>query len=132
MIKAVGLFSGGLDSMLAVKLMKEQGIDIDVLRYRLGFEPLRIRRRTKKLDKEVSEEDIEQQLGVSIQHPDVTEEFLQIVLHPKHGYGSAMNPCIDCKIFILKKAKEYMEAHDAQFVFTGEVLGQRQIGRAHV
>jgi tRNA U34 2-thiouridine synthase MnmA/TrmU len=129
MIKAVGLFSGGLDSMLAVKLMKEQGIDVDVLQYRLGFESLRIRRRTKKQDQEVSKEEVERQLGVNIQHPDVTEEFLQIVFHPKYGYGSAMNPCIDCKIFILKKAKEYMEAHDAQFIFTGEVLGQRPMSQ---
>lgn len=129
MIKAIGLFSGGLDSILAVKLMKEQGIEVDVLQYRLGFEPLRIKRRSKKQDQEVSEEEVEQQLGVRIQHSDVVEEFLQIVLHPKHGYGSAMNPCIDCKMFILKKAKEYMEAHNAQFVFTGEVLGQRPMSQ---
>jgi len=129
MIKAVGLFSGGLDSMLAVKLMKEQGIAVDVLQYRLGFEPLRIQRRIKKLDRKVSEEEVEQLLGVKIQHPDVVEEFLQIVFHPKHGYGIAMNPCIDCKIFILSRAKEYMEAHGAQFVFTGEVLGQRPMSQ---
>ncbi len=129
MIKAVGLFSGGLDSMLAVKLMKDQGIDVDVLQYRLGFEPLRVKRLAKKREKEISEEEVEQQLGVKIQHPDVAEEFLQIVFNPKYGYGSAMNPCIDCKIFILKKAKEYMEAHNAQFVFTGEVLGQRPMSQ---
>lgn len=129
MIKAVGLFSGGLDSMLAVKLMTEQGIEVDVLQYRLGFEPLRMRRLTRHQAREVPEEVVEQQLGVHIQHPDVREEFLRLVFNPKHGYGSAMNPCIDCKIFILQKAKAYMETQGAQFVFTGEVLGQRPMSQ---
>ena len=69
---------------------------------------------------EVNREDIERQLGVAIQDIDVTEAFLQVALNPKHGYGSEMNPCIDCKIFLLQQAKAYMEAHNAQFVFTGE------------
>lgn len=129
MIKAVGLFSGGLDSMLAVKLMKEQGIGVDVLQYRLGFEPLRMRRLTKNQERAVTEDAIEQQLGVKIHHPDVREEFLQLVFNPKYGYGSAINPCIDCKMFILHKAKAYMEAHGAHFVFTGEVLGQRPMSQ---
>lgn len=128
-MRAVGLFSGGLDSILAVTLIKEQGIEVDVLQYRLGFESLKLRRLTRQMGREVSYDELEKQLGVTIQHPDVREEFLQLVLQPKHGYGSAMNPCIDCKIFILAKAKEYMEAHGAGFVFTGEVLGQRPMSQ---
>lgn len=129
MIKAIGMFSGGLDSILAVKLMKEQELDLEVLHYNIGFESLKMERRVKKKKFETTREEIEQQLGVTIQDIDVTEEFLDIVLHPKHGYGSEMNPCIDCKIFLLHKAKEYMETHQAQFVFTGEVVGQRPMSQ---
>ncbi|MBD3307153.1 hypothetical protein GF339_12050, partial [candidate division KSB3 bacterium] len=129
MIKAVGLFSGGLDSMLAVKLVQEQGIAVDVLHYDIGFGSLGMSRRVKKKQAEVSWERLEQQLGIPIQRIDVTREFLPIVLHPKHGYGSTMNPCIDCKIFILQQAKEYMHAHQAHFIFTGEVVGQRPMSQ---
>lgn len=128
-IKAVGLFSGGLDSILAVKLMQMQGIEVDVLQFRLGVEPLRLRRVARNRNQEVTNAEIEACLGVTIQQPDVREEFLDLVFHPKHGYGSEMNPCIDCKIFILRKAKEFMQAHGAQFVFTGEVLGQRPMSQ---
>jgi tRNA-specific 2-thiouridylase len=129
MIKAVGLFSGGLDSMLAIKLIKDQGIEVHALQFRLGFEMLKIQRRVQHLEPEISETEIEQQLGLKIQHLDVAAEFLRVVFDPQHGYGSTMNPCIDCKIFLLKKAKEYMETQDAHFVFTGEVLGQRPMSQ---
>ncbi len=128
-VKAVGLFSGGLDSILAVKLMQLQGIEVDVLQFRLGFEPLRLRRLTKHQSREVTKVESEESLGVAIQQPDVREEFLDLLFHPRHGYGSEMNPCIDCKIFILRKAKAYMQAHGAQFVFTGEVMGQRPMSQ---
>lgn len=128
-IKAIGLLSGGLDSILAVKLIKDQGIDVDVLHYDIGFEPLKMARRVKKKKAEVTREELEQQLGVNIQDIDVAEEFLQVVLHPKHGHGSEMNPCIDCKIFMLQKAKACMEAHQAHFVSTGEVVGQRPMSQ---
>ncbi|MDY0092579.1 MAG: hypothetical protein RBT80_07740 [Candidatus Vecturithrix sp.] len=129
MIKAIGLFSGGLDSILAVKLIKDQGIDSDVIHFDLGVEPLHIERRVKQRKTEVTEQEIEQQLGISITHLDVAQEFLSVLLHPKHGYGSGMNPCIDCKIFIMQKAKTYMETHGAQFIFTGEVIGQRPMSQ---
>ncbi len=129
MIKAIGMFSGGLDSVLAVKLIKDQGIDVDVLHFQIGFDSLSLERRAKKKPFETTRTELEQQLGVTIHDIDVTDEFLQVVLHPKHGYGSEMNPCIDCKIFILQKAKEYLEAHQAHFVFTGEVVGQRPMSQ---
>lgn len=128
-MKAIGLFSGGLDSILAVKLMTEQGLDVEVVQYRLGFESLHIERLVKHRTPEVVLSDIERQLGVPIQCLDVRQEFLPLVFAPRHGYGSGMNPCVDCKIFILKKAKAYMETHDAQFVFTGEVIGQRPMSQ---
>ncbi|PIE32425.1 hypothetical protein CSA56_15565 [candidate division KSB3 bacterium] len=129
MIKAIGMFSGGLDSVLAVKLIKDQGIEVDVLHFDIGFESLKLERRVKKKQFETTQEELEQQLGVQIRNIDVTDKFLQIVLHPKHGYGSEMNPCIDCKIFLLQQAKAYMEAHHAHFIFTGEVIGQRPMSQ---
>jgi len=59
----------------------------------------------------------------------VSEEYLEIVKHPKHGYGRNMNPCIDCRIFMLKKTKAYMETSGASFIITGEVLGQRPMSQ---
>ncbi len=129
MIKAIGMFSGGLDSLLAIKLIKDQGIDVDVLHYNIGFESLHLDRQIKHKAAEIDLADIEHKLGVVIQDIDVTDAFLNVVLHPKHGYGSEMNPCIDCKIFILQQAKAYMDAHQAQFIFTGEVVGQRPMSQ---
>ena len=129
MMKAIGMFSGGLDSVLAVKLIKEQGIDVDVLHFNIGFDSMKLERRVKKRAFETTREELEAQLGIKIQDIDVTEEFLQVVLHPKYGYGTEMNPCIDCKVFLLRKAKEYMEAQQAKFIFTGEVVGQRPMSQ---
>ena len=129
MIKAVGLFSGGLDSMLAVKLMLDQGLAVDVLHYQLGFECPKLTRRIRQQGEEVSLAEVERQLGVTIRQVDVSQAFLPVVLHPAHGYGAAINPCVDCKIFMLQQAKNYMETHGAQFVFTGEVLGQRPMSQ---
>ena len=56
---------------------------------------------------------------------DIADEYLKMVLNPKHGYGKVMNPCIDCRIFMLQRAKQYMEEVGAHFIFTGEVVGQR-------
>ncbi len=129
MIKAIGMFSGGLDSLLAIKLIKDQGIDVDVLHYDIGFESLHLDRQIKHKAAELDRADIERKLGIAIQDIDVTDAFLNVVLHPKHGYGSEMNPCIDCKIFMLQQAKAYMDAHQAQFIFTGEVVGQRPMSQ---
>jgi tRNA-uridine 2-sulfurtransferase len=128
-MRAVGLLSGGLDSLLAIKVIQAQGIDVDVLQFRLGFEQLHLNRQIHGQAREVTAEQVTVQLGVSVQHPDVRGEFLELVLKPRHGYGSGMNPCVDCKIFILQKAKAYMETHGAQFVFTGEVVGQRPMSQ---
>lgn len=68
-------------------------------------------------------------LGIPLKVFNVSEEYLDVVKHPKHGYGSNMNPCIDCRIFMLKKTKAYMEESGAAFVVTGEVLGQRPMSQ---
>jgi tRNA U34 2-thiouridine synthase MnmA/TrmU len=68
-------------------------------------------------------------IGVDVEIVDISKEYLQILTNPKHGYGSGANPCIDCRTFMLKKAREHMEAIGADFVFTGEVLGQRPMSQ---
>lgn len=123
-IKAVGMLSGGLDSMLAVRIILEQGIPVTALHFRTGFSyPRRDPRTGEELPSDA--ERAAQALGVPLEIIDVSEAYLPVVLHPRYGYGSGMNPCIDCRIFLLRQAKEWMEAHGHHFVFTGEVVGQR-------
>jgi tRNA U34 2-thiouridine synthase MnmA/TrmU len=112
MVKAVVLYSGGLDSRLALEIIKEWGI---------AAYPLHI------LHKLLSSPQIHMVEGLKT--IDVTEEFAQIVQEPEYGYGKNLNPCIDCRIMMLKKAKEYMEELNADFVVTGEVLDQRQMSQ---
>ena len=109
MVKAICLFSGGLDSLLAVKLLQEQSIEIILLHLTSVFEKT-ITNPFKNL---------------KIITKDITKEQLKLIKNPKYGYGSAINPCIDCKILMFKIANKYMKKLKASFVFTGEVLGER-------
>ncbi len=125
-IKAVGLLSGGLDSILAVRVMLEQGIKVTALHLRTGFSFIERNRVAGRGPVEASEvERAAAMLGVNLEVIDVSDEYLPLVLHPRYGYGSGMNPCVDCRIFLLRRAKGWMEEHDYHFVFTGEVVGQR-------
>ena len=117
MVKALGLFSGGLDSIIATKLLQKQGIKVELINFSTPFFPSK---NAKKMAK---------QLNFKLKEIDVTKDFLKILRKPKHGYGSALNPCIDCKIFMLKKAKKYAENIGADFIFTGEVLGERPMSQ---
>lgn len=125
-IKAVGLLSGGLDSTLAVRVMLEQGIQVTALHFRTGFsyeERERVAGRCSPGPTEA--ERAAAMLGVPLEIIDVSTGYLPVVLHPRYGYGAGMNPCIDCRIFLLRQAKAWMEEHGYHFVFTGEVVGQR-------
>ncbi len=113
MVKAIGLISGGLDSMLAAKLLQQQGIEVIGLAFKSPFFSV-------SRAKEAAE-----RLKIPLKVLDITEELIKVVRDPKHGRGSQMNPCIDCHILMLKKAAEVMKKEGAHFVFTGEVLGQR-------
>jgi tRNA-specific 2-thiouridylase len=115
-IRAVGLFSGGLDSILAVRIMLEQEIAVTALHFRTGF--------SYAADPSDAERAADM-LGVPLEVIDVSGGYLPLVLNPRHGYGSGMNPCVDCRIFLLRRAKDWMEEHGHQFIFTGEVVGQR-------
>ncbi len=126
-IKAVGLFSGGLDSLLAVKILQEQGIEITGLHFRTGFSYEARRRMLGKgeADSSTSVEYLADSIGLRLEILPVSEAYIPVVVNPRYGYGSGMNPCVDCRIFLLRQAKAWMEAHDYHFVFTGEVVGQR-------
>ncbi len=125
-IKAVGLLSGGLDSILAIRVMLKQGAEVAALHFRTGFSYAERERAVARGPTGPSDaERAAAMLGVDLEVIDVSDEYLPLVLHPRYGYGSGMNPCVDCRIFLLRKAKGWMEAHGCRFVFTGEVVGQR-------
>jgi tRNA U34 2-thiouridine synthase MnmA/TrmU len=123
--KALALLSGGLDSTLAVKVMLEQGIEVEALNFTSPFCTCTGKNAGCKSEAiRVAEE-----LNIPIKVMNKGTEYLEIVKKPKHGYGSGMNPCIDCRIFLLRKAREYMPESGADFVITGEVLGQRPMSQ---
>ncbi len=123
--KAVALLSGGLDSTLAVKVMLEQGIEVEALNFTSPFCTCT----GKNAGCKSEAVRVAQELGISIKVMNKGPEYLEIVRKPKHGYGKGMNPCIDCRIFLLRKAKEFMAECGADFVVTGEVLGQRPMSQ---
>jgi tRNA U34 2-thiouridine synthase MnmA/TrmU len=128
-VKAVALLSGGLDSTLAVKVLLDMGIQVEAVNIHTGFCLVDHRRyiSSRRGEEPPRNEALRAaaDLGVHIEMIDISGEYLGVVLNPKHGYGSAANPCIDCRILMLQKAKEYMEKTGADFLVTGEVLAQR-------
>lgn len=121
--KAVALFSGGLDSMLAIKLMLDEGIEVHALNFLTVFCTCTSKGCMHQATKAAKD------LAVPLKVMNITEEYMQIVKNPKYGRGRNMNPCIDCRIFTFKKAKEFMEEIKASFVITGEVLGERPMSQ---
>jgi tRNA U34 2-thiouridine synthase MnmA/TrmU len=123
-MKAIALLSGGLDSTIAARVMMEQGVELEALNFMTVFCTCTNRGATCLASQKAVET-----LGIPLKVFNVSEEYLDVVKHPKHGYGRNMNPCIDCRIFMLKKAKAYMEESGAVFIVTGEVLGQRPMSQ---
>jgi tRNA U34 2-thiouridine synthase MnmA/TrmU len=123
-MKAIALLSGGLDSTLAARLIMDQGIELEALNFLTVFCTC-----TNRGETCLASQKAVNGLGIPLKVFNVSEEYLDVVKHPKHGYGSNMNPCIDCRIFMLKKAKLYMKEAGASFIVTGEVLGQRPMSQ---
>ena len=123
-MKSIALLSGGLDSTLAAKIVIEQGVDLEAVNFITVFCTCTTRGATCLASQKAVET-----LGIPLRVFNVSDEYLGVVKHPKHGYGRNMNPCIDCRIFMLKKAKAYMEESGAAFIVTGEVLGQRPMSQ---
>ncbi len=132
--KAIVLMSGGLDSTLAAKLLQEQGVEVLGVNFSTGFCVTDHKRATAKPGsdpKKLRHEGLRAgaDLGVPVEIVDLREDYLDVVFNPKHGYGANMNPCVDCRAHMLKKAKAIMEREGADFVATGEVLGQRPMSQ---
>ena len=122
--KVVALLSGGLDSQLAIKMMQEQGFDVSAVAIKTpfcdfdcgrgcGFE---IRERADDLD-------------VNLKTVYLGDEYIEMLKKPKHGIGAGFNPCVDCRSMMFDAAKKHMEEIDAEFIISGEVLGQRPMSQ---
>ena len=124
MAKALALLSGGLDSTLAIRVIQEQGIEVIALNFVTVF-----CRCTSQGSCKLEAVKVSEKLGVPIKVINTTERFLELVKKPKFGYGKNMNPCIDCRINIFRVAGDYMREIGADFIITGEVLGQRPMSQ---
>lgn len=122
-IKALCLFSGGLDSIVATRMMKALGFDVELLYFNSPI--------YNCFGKEgrFTPEETARKMGLklTIMHKGI--DYIETIRNAKHGYGTGMNPCVDCRIYILKKAKEYAKYTGADFIFTGEVLGERPLSQ---
>ncbi|HHT9105184.1 MAG TPA: hypothetical protein ACFYD7_04845 [Candidatus Wujingus californicus] len=124
MAKALALLSGGLDSTLAIRVIQEQGIEVIALNFVTVF-----CRCTSHGSCKLEAVKVSEKFGIPIKVINTTERFLELVKKPKYGYGKNMNPCIDCRINIFRIAGEYMREIGADFIITGEVLGQRPMSQ---
>lgn len=123
-IRAISLFSGGLDSICATRLVMQQGIEVVAVKFIspfFGYDIL--------ADTEGYKSDIKKRFDIEVTVVDISEEYLQMLKSPAHGFGKYFNPCIDCKIFMLEKAKAMLAELGASFLITGEVLGQRPMSQ---
>jgi tRNA-specific 2-thiouridylase len=123
-VTAIGLLSGGLDSLLAARIIALQGIRVVACHFISPFFGWEAHGREAEKAGE-----LEKRLGVQVLVRSIWPEYLEVVRHPRHGYGKNLNPCVDCKIFMVAKAAEIMREMGASFVFTGEVLGQRPMSQ---
>jgi hypothetical protein len=127
----IGLLSGGLDSALAALVVRDAGAEVSCLHFFTGFcvtgHNSRIGRKNRPIANHAL--NVAADIGIPVELVDISDEYLPMVIDPNHGYGANMNPCVDCRIFMLNRAKRYMQEVGADFVFTGEVVGQRPMSQ---
>ncbi|RKY84371.1 tRNA 4-thiouridine(8) synthase ThiI [candidate division KSB1 bacterium] len=116
---AIGLYSGGLDSTLALNLVQRLGFKVVAVHFTTPFTVNLYGKKKKKLKKN----------GFIFKKLFLGKEYIELLKNPKYGYGKNFNPCVDCHIMMIKKAKSLMEEYGADFVFTGEVLGERPMSQ---
>jgi len=117
MTRALAMISGGLDSILAAKLIKEQGIEVIGICFKsYFFNENNAKRMVKQID-------------VPLKVIDISKEHFEMVKNPKHGYGKNINPCIDCHAMMMKYCSKLLREYNADFIVTGEVLGQRPMSQ---
>lgn len=122
--RALALFSGGLDSILAAKVVAAQGIEVLAVKFVtpfFGYEIL--------ADIPAYTASMRQKYGIEVLVEDISAGYLELLHRPRHGFGKNFNPCVDCKIFMLNRAREMMNELGASFLVTGEVLGQRPMSQ---
>ncbi len=124
MIKALSLFSGGLDSILATRLVMDQGVAVEAIQFVTPFfnYPL-------LADPAAHARQILAHYGITVRLVDLSDGYLRLLHQPAHGFGRHFNPCIDCKILMFSRAREMLAERDASFLISGEVLGQRPMSQ---
>ena len=135
-VKAIGLISGGLDSTLAAHVIAEQGVEVLGVNFSTGFCRSDHHRAMGAMGKTQDEKRLRNEalragadLEIPVRIVDVSSDYMDVILKPRHGYGANMNPCIDCRGYMLRAARAIMDEEGADFVFTGEVLGQRPMSQ---
>jgi tRNA-uridine 2-sulfurtransferase len=124
MKRALALYSGGLDSTLAIALLQRAGVEVVPITFVTPFtNPLS---KSGQLDKGAI---IAKTFQMELQNIPLTEELIALIKNPKFGHGKNINPCIDCHLLMLRKTKDLMEKYQADFVVTGEVMGQRPMSQ---
>ncbi|WP_448873992.1 thiamine biosynthesis protein [Desulfobulbus propionicus] len=123
-VTALGLFSGGLDSILACRVIAAQSIRVVALKFVTPFFDHDL-----LPHKSAYAEQMRREYGLEVELVDISEGYVHLLEKPTHGFGKHFNPCIDCKIFMLRRAREFMAQYGASFLFTGEVLGQRPMSQ---
>jgi len=131
--KAVALISGGLDSLLAARVVMEQGVHVEGINFFTGFcvegHTHAIRKKERTRPQRNNALWSAEQLGIKLHLVDIIDEYKDVVINPKHGYGANLNPCLDCKIFMVNKARAWIEANGFDFIITGEVIGERPMSQ---
>jgi tRNA U34 2-thiouridine synthase MnmA/TrmU len=122
--KVVALLSGGLDSRLAVKMMQNQGFEVEAVAIKTPFCDFDCGRGCGFEIRETADT-----LGVKLKTVYLGDDYIKMLKHPKHGFGSGMNPCIDCRAMMFEAGKKHMEEIGAEFIISGEVLGQRPMSQ---
>ncbi len=122
--KAIALLSGGLDSRLAVKMMLDQGIEVEAVNFVTVFCTCTAKSSCKSEARKAAED-----YGISLKVLNATDEILEAIRNPRHGFGRGLNPCLDCRISMFRRAGKYMEETGAGFLITGEVWGERPMSQ---
>ncbi len=122
--KAVGLFSGGLDSILAARVIAEQGIEVKLVKFVTPFFDYDLLTKADEY-----QQDVFARYGFEVELVDISEGYIDLLRKPAHGFGKNFNPCIDCKVMMLSKSRQIMVEWGGSFLFTGEVLGQRAMSQ---
>jgi len=123
-MKAVALYSGGLDSILACKIILRQGVEVTAVQFVTPFFQHHL------LDISAAHcQEVASKYAISLRLEDLSASYLQMLHYPAHGFGKNFNPCLDCKILMMRRARQIMEETGASFLVSGEVLGQRPMSQ---